>query len=176
MTGGKLRDEAPIETHGARRRSVELLSRGERVATQRSIDEAEIRRRIDELAKAIRSMNLERVMSTYAPGIVSFDIGPPLRYAGTQTKAQHWTDAFSAYQSPLEYELREVTITSSEDVAFAHSLNRVSGTLKNGRRSALWLRWTACFRKIDGHWLIGHDHVSVPVELESSRAALDLEP
>jgi len=146
------------------------------MATQRSIDEADIRRRIDELANAIRVMNLECVMSLYAPGIVSFDIGPPLRYAGTQTKAQHWTAAFAAYQFPLGYELREVSITLGDDVAFAHSLNRVSGTLKNGHRSALWLRWTACFRKVAGHWLIEHDHVSVPVELESGRAALDLEP
>ena len=42
-------------------------------------------------------------------------------------------------------------------MAFGHSLNRVSGTLKNGNRTDLWLRWTACFRKIDGGWLVTHD-------------------
>jgi ketosteroid isomerase-like protein len=36
--------------------------------------------------------------------------------------------------------------------------------LKNGRRSHFWLSWTACSRKIDGTWLIAHDHVSVPVD------------
>jgi ketosteroid isomerase-like protein len=40
----------------------------------------------------------------------------------------------------------------------------------------LWLRWTACFRKIDGNWLIVHDQVSVPVDPESGRALLNLEP
>jgi len=61
-------------------------------------------------------------------------------------------------------------------LGFVHSLNHVSGTLANGRRSDLWVRWTACFRRIDGAWLVVHDHVSVPAELAHGRAALDLRP
>ena len=34
----------------------------------------------------------------------------------------------------------------------------------------LWLRWTACFRRIHGVWLIVHDHVSVPADLEHGAA------
>jgi hypothetical protein len=26
------------------------------------------------------------------------------------------------------------------------------------------VRWTACFRRIDGTWLVVHDHVSVPID------------
>jgi hypothetical protein len=33
-----------------------------------------------------------------------------------------------------------------------------------------WVRWTACFRRIDGVWLIVHDHVSVPANLEREAA------
>jgi hypothetical protein len=32
------------------------------------------------------------------------------------------------------------------------------------------------FRKIDGNWLIAHDQVSVPLDLESGRALLNLRP
>ena len=146
------------------------------MATQRAIDEADIRRRIDTAVKAIRAMDLEGVMALYAPDIVSFDIGPPLRHVGAGAKRKNWVDVFATYQSPLGYEFRDVTITVGDDVAFGHSLNRVSGTLRNGHRSDFWLRWTACFRKIDGNWLIAHDQVSVPVDLQSGRALLDLEP
>ena len=141
------------------------------MATQRAIDEADIRRRIDTSVKAIRSMDLEDVMALYAPDIV-----PPLRHVGAEAKRKQWVDALAAYQPPLGYEMRDVTITVGDDVAFGHSLNRVSGTLRNGHRSDFWLRWTACFRKIDGNWLIAHDPVSVPVDLQSGRALLDLEP
>jgi len=63
-----------------------------------------------------------------------------------------------------------------DEVAFGYSLNRLSGTLKNGNRSGFWVRATFCFRKIGGNWLIAHDHVSVPLDVESGRALLDLEP
>ncbi len=146
------------------------------VATQRATDEADIRQRIDKLAEAIRAMNLEGVMSIYAPDIVSFDIVPPLQHVGVEAKRRNWEDAFAMYQHPLGYEIRNLTITVGDDVAFGHSLNRISGTLKNGDRTEFWLRSTTCFRKIDGKWLITHDQVSVPLDLESSSALLNLKP
>ena len=146
------------------------------MTTQRAIDEADIRRRIDNCANALHAMDLEGVMALYAPDIVSFDIVPPLRHVGAEAKRKNWVDVFATYQPPLGYEFRDFTITVGDDVAFCHSLNRVSGTLRNGQRSETWLRWTACFRKIDGNWLIAHDQVSVPVDFGSGRALLDLEP
>jgi len=146
------------------------------MATQRAIDEADIRQRIDKLAEAIRAMDLEGAMSIYAPDIVSFDIVPPLQHVGAEAKRKNWVDAFAIYQRPLGYEIHDLTITLGDDVAFTHSLNRISGTLKNGNKADFWLRSTACFRKIDGNWLIVHDQVSVPLDLESGRALLNLEP
>jgi uncharacterized protein (TIGR02246 family) len=146
------------------------------VATQRATDEADIRQRIENLAEAIRAMDLEGVMSIYAPDIMSFDIVPPLQHVGADAKRKNWVDAFEMYQHPLGYEIRDLTITVGDDVAFGHSLNRISGTLKNGNRTDFWLRSTTCFRKIDGKWLISHDQASVPIDLESSRALLNLKP
>lgn len=146
------------------------------MATQRAIDEADIRQRIDTLLAALHAMDLEAVMSIYAPDIVSFDIVPPLRHVGADAKRRNWVDALAMYQRPLGYEIRDLTITVGDDVAFGHSLNRISGTLQNGNRTDFWLRWTACLRKIEGNWLIVHDQVSVPVDFESGRALLDLEP
>ena len=146
------------------------------MATQHASDEADIRQRIDKLAEAIRAMDLEGAMSIYAPDIVSFDIVPPLQHVGAEAKRKNWVDAFAIYQRPLGYEIRDFTLTLGDDVAFGHSLNRVSGTLKNGNRTDFWLRWTACFRKIDGNWLIAHDQVSVPLDLASGRAVRNLEP
>jgi SnoaL-like domain len=57
-----------------------------------------------------------------------------------------------------------------------HGLVRIGGTLKNGNRAERWLRSTTCFRKIAGNWLIVHDQLSVPLDLESGKALLNLEP
>jgi uncharacterized protein (TIGR02246 family) len=146
------------------------------MVAQHTVDEADIRQRIEKVVEAVRAMDLEVVKSIYAPDIVSFDIVPPLQHVGAEEKWRNWVDVFTAYQRPLGYEVRDLTITLSDDVAFGHSLNRISGTLKNGSRSDFWVRWTACFRKIDGNWLIAHDHVSVPLDVGSGRALLNLEP
>jgi len=146
------------------------------MAIQRATDEANIRQRINRWVEALRAMDLEGVMSLYAPEIVSFDIVPPLRHVGAKAKENNWAQLFVMYQRPLGYEIRDLALTLGEDLAFGRSLNRVSGMLKNGNRTNFWLRWTACFRKIEGNWLIEHDQVSVPVDPESGRALLNLEP
>lgn len=139
-------------------------------------DEADIRQRIDILVQAVREMDLERVKPIYAPEMVSFDIVPPLQHLRAEAKWKNWADVFTAYQHPLGYEIRNLMITVDGNVAFGHSLNRISGTLMNGDRGEYWVRWTACFRKIDGSWLIAHDHVSVPLDFDNGQALLTLEP
>jgi uncharacterized protein (TIGR02246 family) len=146
------------------------------MATRRATDEAEIRGRIEKLVEAIRAADLEGVKAIYAPDIVSFDVIPPLQHRGAEAQWKNWADVFSAYRHPIGYEVRELTIVVGDDVAFGHSLNRISGTLKNGQKSGFWVRWTPCFRKIDGQWLIVHHQASVPFHVESGQAALDLEP
>jgi ketosteroid isomerase-like protein len=87
-----------------------------------------------------------------------------------------WEEVFLVYQGPIYYEIHDLDITMGDEVAFTHSLNRISGTMNNGQKTDLWLRWTACFRKINGKWLIVHHHNSVPVDLEQGKAVLSLKP
>ena len=56
------------------------------MAMQRATDEANIRQRINRWLEALRAMDLEGVMSLYAPDIVSFDLVPPLRQVGARAK------------------------------------------------------------------------------------------
>ncbi len=139
-------------------------------------DEAEIQRGIEGGVEAIRDKNIEGVMSLYAQEVVSFDIVPPLRYLGADAFRKRWEEVFLVYQGPIDYEIHDLNITVGDDIAFTHSLNRISGTRNNGQKTALWLRWTACFRKINGQWLIVHHQNSVPVDLEHGKAVLDLKP
>jgi ketosteroid isomerase-like protein len=140
------------------------------------VAEALIRQRVADCVKALRAKDIDGAMSLYAPDIVSFDIVPPLRYFGADNKRRAWQEAFAAYSGPIGYEVRDLNVATDGELAFVHSLNHVSGTLAGGRISDLWLRWTACFRRIDGVWLVVHDHASVPADLEHGQAALKLTP
>ncbi|MGH7616851.1 MAG: YybH family protein [Gemmatimonadaceae bacterium] len=140
------------------------------------VTDAPIRQRVENWAKAVRGKDIDRVMSFYAADIVSFDIDGPLRYAGAGNKRQAWDRVFAAYRGPIGYEVQELSVAMDGDLAVTHGVNHVSGTLANGHATSLWVRGTMCFRRIDGVWLITHDHVSVPSDLEHGQALLNLTP
>jgi ketosteroid isomerase-like protein len=125
-------------------------------------DEAQIRERIDQWAKAIRAKNVDGLMSHYAPDILLFDLTPPLQYRGADVYRKSLEEWFSTFQGPVGYEIRDLSIMAGDDVAFCHSLNRIGGTRTNGEETDVWVRATAGFRKIDGKWKVTHEHVSVP--------------
>jgi uncharacterized protein (TIGR02246 family) len=145
------------------------------MADQRLSDEEEIRRRIARFAQAFRAKDIEGVISLFAPQIVSFDLAPPLQHS-SEAYRDIFRHLFDAFGGPIDFEVRDLEVSAAEDVAFSHALNHVQGTMRNGNRADRWLRWTACFRKIDGAWLVVHEHVSVPADLASGKAVLDLKP
>lgn len=146
------------------------------VEANKKNDEAVIRGLLDDCIRSLYNKNIEGIMSIYAQEVVSFDIVPPLQYRGAEAFRKVWEKTFSSFQGPINYEIHDLSITVGGDVAFTHSLNRISGTMNNGQKTGLWLRWTACFQKINGKWLIVHHQNSVPVDLEHGKATLDLKP
>ena len=139
-------------------------------------EESGIRQLIDGFQRAIRAKDLDGVLSVYAPDIVSFDLVPPMQYVGIAAYRRPWEETFASFEGRIGYQVSDLHITATDEVAFSHSLNRMSGTTKSGQTISMWVRWTACFRKLDGRWLVTHEQVSVPIDMESGRALLDLEP
>jgi ketosteroid isomerase-like protein len=138
--------------------------------------EAEIKRVLEGGVEAARARDIDGMMSIYAPELVSFDLVPPLRYVGADAYRKRWEEVFSSLPGSIGYEMHDLDIITGDDVAFGHSLNRLSGTLNTGQKIDLWVRWTACLRKIDGQGLIVHTQVSVPVDLGNGKAVLSLKP
>src|SRR5205814_2397123 len=51
-----------------------------------AVTETLVRQRVEDWAKAVRAKDIDGVMSLYATNNVSFDLDPPLRYAGADNK------------------------------------------------------------------------------------------
>ena len=142
----------------------------------RSTDEARIRRHIDQLVDGIQHKDLDGLRRLYATDIVSFDVQPPLQHVGVDAKLKNWAPVFTSFET-VTYEVRDLTLTVGDDVAFGHAFARLGGTLPNGTAVAgMWVRVTYCLRKVDDTWLITHDQVSVPLDIATGRGAVDLEP
>jgi uncharacterized protein (TIGR02246 family) len=139
-------------------------------------NEDQIRALVDDRVRAIHQKDVAALVARTAPDIVSFDALPPLHRTGAEAiraRAEEW---FGGYDGPIGYEVRDLRITAGDDVAFAHYLYRVTGTLTGGAVVDMWVRTTMGLRQAEGVWVITHEHNSVPFDAASGKAALDLTP
>ncbi len=131
---------------------------------------------LDSWSEAIRLKDIDRLMSLYAPDIVYFVVVPPLHYTGSAALRRDFLRFFDAFKGSIGQEIRDLTISASGDIAVAHMLIRASGTLKHGQEVGYWVRATVCCQRSNHGWLIAHEHISLPVDVASGSAAMDLVP
>lgn len=150
-------------------------------------DEALVRAVIAEQRDAMRAGDADRLVARFAPDAVTFDLAPPLRHTGAEVHDTAGLRAwFATFDGPVDYEVRDLSVTVGGDVAFCHSINRMSATPRGADAAFdLWFRSTVCLRRLDGVWRVAHDHTSTPFHMGGSvdadgvfgfRAATDLSP
>ena len=125
-------------------------------------DEAEVRELIATWASAVRRRDLNEILRHHAPDMLMFDVPPPLQSKGLDAYRATWDLFFSWSRDPAEFDIKEMTITAGDDVAFAAALMRCAGTELDGRNIELDFRLTIGLRKIGGQWTIMHEHHSIP--------------
>lgn len=138
--------------------------------------EGQIRKQIGSFVKAFANKDLGLMMSLFAPQMVSFDIIPPLQYVGSKAYREVWKETFSLFQDPIDIAIHNLSITPGKNVAFSHCFLRLCATMMNGQKIDYWERLTCCFERIEDNWLIVHEHVSLPADLETGKAVMDLKP
>ena len=141
---------------------------------RRMTAEEQVRAVIDDRAEALRTKNGGGVIRHHAPDFVLFSLAPPLV---SQTDPRDLDAWLATWQGPIGYEIRALTITAGNDVAFCHSVNKMTGTKRDGEAVELWFRQTLGLRKTAAGWKITHAHESVPFHMDGSlKAATDLAP
>jgi ketosteroid isomerase-like protein len=115
-------------------------------------------------------------MALYSPDITYYDAVPPLRFTGSEAVRRNFLRWFDGWKSAIGMEIRDLNVLASGDVAAAYMLIRTSGTLNNGQEVGYWVRATVCCQRSNHRWLITHEHISLPFDPKSLRAAMDLVP
>ncbi len=141
-------------------------------------DEAEIRALHQRYMAAFNKKDVATIMSCYLPGqgLFVFDAIPPRQYVGSEAYKKDWEGLFAAYPGPLHDEISDVSITIEGKLAFSHHIESGYFTRRDGLRLDWVIRVTDAYRKVNGKWLIVHEHVSFPVDLETGKADLLSKP
>ena len=72
--------------------------------------------------------------------------------------------------------MTDLDIVADRNLAYSHSIQHVAGTDKQGKKLDLTVRVTDVYKKVRGRWHIVHEHVSVPVDLETGKPDLTSKP
>ena len=135
-------------------------------------DDAQIRESIDAWAHALRAKDIPTLMEHYAPDMVTFDL-MPLQLQGADAYRRNFEAWFAAVEGPIDYEIHDLRTTRRDDVAFSHYVSRVKTTRTTGEKTDYWVRVTMGFQRINGRWMVTHEHVSMPfISREALQAAL----
>ena len=128
--------------------------------------------------KAFEAKDVAGAMRMYASGdqLTAYDVVPPLQYKGFDAYRKDYTNLFAQFAGPLQMDLPDMHIEAGSDIAFVYGVERMRGKLTNGTPVDLWLRYTEGLKRIDGQWRVVHEHISVPVDLNTGKAVLDLKP
>jgi uncharacterized protein (TIGR02246 family) len=127
-----------------------------------SDDEVAVRDLVEAWADAVRRKDYAGILRSHAADFVMFDVPAPFKSVGLDAYQKTWDVFFSWSSDPVRFEIQEMDVTAGADVAFAFATMRCEGQESDGKPEALDFRLTIALRKIDGRWMIAHEHHSVP--------------
>jgi ketosteroid isomerase-like protein len=119
-------------------------------------NEAQIRALVENWTKAVRDGDMDSILAHHTDDIVMFDVPPPVQFKGMDEYKKTW-ELFFQFSPGGEgsFDILELHISASDTVAFCYGLVKVVDNP---------VRLTMGFRKVDGEWMIAHEHHSYPSE------------
>jgi ketosteroid isomerase-like protein len=118
------------------------------------------------------------MMKVYVPDqtLFVYDVIPPRQYVGAAAYRKDWQGFLNDFDGPITIEMTDLDVAADHNLGYGHSIQRVAGTDKKGKKIDLTVRVTDVYKKIRGQWLIVHEHVSVPVDLDTGKPDLSSKP
>jgi ketosteroid isomerase-like protein len=143
-----------------------------------SDNERQIREVIEAKAATLKTGDVKTMLSYYTPEVVEFSLAPPLRQPADKQDPAPLERWLATFEAPPAREVTQLEIAVGGDVAFATSIDSMTAIPKGMTEPfTLWYRVTLGLRRVDGRWLVTHEHNSVPFEMDGSmRASVDLKP
>lgn len=135
-----------------------------------------VRARLDQWLQASRDTDIDAIMACYVPGAVSYDCHSAFQFRDLESHRRHLAACFPHMVGPMTLEMHELSVETSDNIAFCHATMRCGCKSVSGTEHWSWMRSTVCLKKVGGEWLIAHDHCSAPFDPMSGQAMLDAGP
>ncbi len=138
----------------------------------------DIKALINRYVAAVAAKDIDAIMKIYVPGetLLVFDVFVPRQYVGATAYRKDWQDFLDSFNGAITVRVTDLDISANQNLAYSHDIERWLGTDKDGKKVDITVRVTDIYKKLKGHWLIVHEHNSVPVDPDTGRADLNSKP
>jgi ketosteroid isomerase-like protein len=157
---------------------VDKAAEAKMAADMKAKDLADIKALEDRFMNAFNAKDINALMAVYVPdqSLLVFDATPPRQYVGAAAYRRDWEDFMGLFPGPIQADLSDLDVTVGGDVAYGHSIQHGVGAMKDGKKLDFTVRVTDGYKKVNGQWLIAHEHVSFPVDIMTAKADLSSKP
>jgi ketosteroid isomerase-like protein len=124
------------------------------------------------LALHSNAKDVNGIMAVYLPDetLLVFDVVPPRQYVGAKAYRKDWENFLSTLKGPEQLQISDLAVETDGKSGWGHSIQHIGGTDTKGQPIDLTVRVTDVYRKVKGNWLIVlHEHVSIPVDLDTGK-------
>lgn len=144
----------------------------------RADDKADIAALEKRVSAGIEAKDADAIMANYVPGdsLVVFDIIPPRQYVGWDAYKKDWAGVVGGCADSPKFEISDLDISADRKLAYSHSIQHLTCTDAKGNKLDMTMRATDVYRKVNGKWLIVHEHYSAPIDLATGKADLTSKP
>ena len=122
--------------------------------------------------------DINGIMAAYVPdeSLIEFDITPPRQFVGATACRKDYEGVLAGFPGPIHVELSDWKIDTEGNLGYGHGFFRFVGTDKDGKTWDTTIRLTDVYRRINGKWLIVHEHGSWPVDFTTGKADFTSKP
>jgi ketosteroid isomerase-like protein len=124
-------------------------------------NEIQIKTLVENWAAAVRANDLDAILAHHADDMVMYDVPMPFESVGIDAYRKTW-DIFFRFTKPGVFDIQELHITADEQVAFCFAKMKCEDKSKSKEFLPLDFRLTIGLKKINGQWIIVHEHHSIP--------------
>lgn len=125
-------------------------------------NESAVRDLLERWAAAVRTKNMSEMLASHSPEFRMFDVPPPFESRGLAAYQDTWRLFYSSQPEPIAFDIKWLEVVAGDDVAFAFAHMQCIDPTEKAQRKPLDFRLTVGLRRVDGHWIIIHEHHSVP--------------
>ncbi len=156
--------------------TIALVMIGSRADASSDSDKAEIIALNQRITDAASNRDLDAFMANYldANDAIFYEDTIPFQVEG-KAGLRMFNQEFFQSSSQIHAGMGPITVAVCGDLAVAYYTLTITSTDKDGDHSEKG-RYTQVLKKVDGKWLIWHEHFSVPYDPETEKAVLDANP